>query len=113
MSNSSETTVPTPTITGTCHSDTCSESLSPEQPAITINQTHALCSPDCAYDFLDTINLTFKNVTLHDPQFEVDRKPLPVHEDTVAISRPVNSRSDAKEAVETIDSFMSVTFHPE
>jgi hypothetical protein len=85
-------------------SDTCScagcESSTPwDMQAVVLDGTWC-CSPACALDHLDTLETPPETVTLHDPQYRVDRDGLPgVSSKAVHIRCDVVGMAEAIEAV--------------
>lgn len=91
----------------TCASEDCSEPT-PWDMACIVFDGRAFCSPACAREALDRLERVPETITLHDPQYAVDRDELPgVAPEDVDITRGVTGLEDARQAIEEC-----ATMHP-
>jgi NAD-dependent dihydropyrimidine dehydrogenase PreA subunit len=60
------------------------------------------CSPDCATVVLEELPEAPSIVTLHEPQFHVDRDALGIPHDATEIWRDVENKDDAEAAIRQI-----------
>lgn len=95
----------------TCDNDDCDEPTPWDMISIRLGE-HSVCSPDCARALLDATNGSPMKVTLHDPQYVLDRDQFPgVAEDAVNIERRVTNRSDAIVAIDQLEQMLGdITF---
>jgi hypothetical protein len=83
----------------TCSRPDCEEPTPWDMLAVVLDGTWC-CSPACALDHLDTLETPPETVTLHDPQYHVDRDALPdVSSEAVDIRREVVGMAEAIEAI--------------
>ena len=94
----------------TCASEDCSEPT-PWDMACIIFDGRAFCSPACAREVLDGLGRVPETITLHDPQYAVDRDELPgVDSADVDITRDVTGLGDARQAIEECAEMHSCEF---
>jgi len=87
-----------------CDRDGCNEPTPWDMASIQFAD-HEFCSPNCAREAFESLTVRSGTVTLHDPQFAVDRDTLPpaVEGDDVNIERRVYGNEEAKEAIDEIE----------
>jgi len=82
-----------------CSHDDCNEPTPWDMVAIVV-EGQWFCSPACAVDALGVSKSPPETVTLHDPQYRVDRDELPdVSAEAVDITRSVIGMVEAKQAI--------------
>lgn len=95
---------------GDCAREGCDEPCPWDMPAIILGEL-LCCSPDCARTVLETVSRRPADVTLHDPQYRVDRDDLAgVNEDAVDIGRTVHTEGEAEEAIDALAQLHSSPF---
>jgi len=84
---------------GTCSAPDCGEPTPWDMAAIVLDDEY-YCSPQCAGASLERMDSPPQRVTLHDPQYRIDRANfVHVSEDSVNITREVPSMAAAREAI--------------
>ena len=97
---------------GTCDGQDCTEVAPWDMAAIQFDGCW-LCSPACARTYLGQMDTEPASVTLHDPQFAVDRTPLPeVDEADVTLTREVTEAADAESAISETEAMFPGEFRP-
>lgn len=87
------------TAFGDCARDGCDEPCPWDMSAIVFDDETVCCSPDCALTVLEGVEETPETVTLHDPQFVVDRDRLGVGGDVVDFVHEIGEMPEAEEAI--------------
>jgi len=90
--------------TDTCSRPDCEEPTPWDMLAVVVGGAWC-CSPACALDHLDTLETPPETVTLHDPQYRVDRDGLPggsskaahIRCDVVGMAEAIEAVRDAGE----------------
>lgn len=94
----------------TCARKGCSEPT-PWDMACIVFDARAFCSPDCAQQQLEALDRVPESVTLHDPQFAVDRAGHPyANADDVDIVYQVDGREDARMTIRECESIHPYEF---
>jgi len=92
-----------PPHTDTCSRPRCEEPTPWDMPAVVVDGVWC-CSPACALEHLDGLERLPAAVTLHDPQYHVDREELSaVSSAAVGIRREVVGTAEAIEAIRDAD----------
>jgi len=89
---------------GTCDNDGCSEPTPMDMPAIVMGGFW-FCSPTCAHEKISTLPAMMKHLTLHDPQFAMERDEFPegVSDDDVGIRWVIENKEVALDLLEEIE----------
>ena len=87
-----------------CANDDCNAPTPWDMAQIKVDDV-AFCSPDCAKEHVESTAATPAQVTLHDPQYAVDRSMFPpsVDEESVSITRRVIGPDDFLTAIVDIE----------
>lgn len=98
-----------------CAAAECSEPTPWDMACLVFDDENdrAYCSTACAGDALDAREQAPETITLHDPQYAVDRDDLPdVSADTPTIARPVSGIRDANVALAEFADMFPRDFRP-
>lgn len=98
----------------TCANPDCDEPTPWDMASVRLDDAE-FCSPECARAHLDRTGAESvpQRVTLHDPQFAVDRSDLSgVAEDAIDIGRPIEHGADARRALDEIEEMFPGEFRP-
>lgn len=96
----------------TCPVGGCEELTPWDMAAINFDGQY-FCSPGCARKHLESMDRVPELMTLHDPQYAVDRGELPgVESEAVDIERPVRDRDDAQAAIDEMEVMFPGEFRP-
>ena len=97
----------------TCPIDGCDNPTPWDMVALNFDGQY-FCSPGCAREHLEGMNRVPELMTLHDPQYYVERDEMPgVEDEAVDIQRPVQSRDDAFIAIDEIEAMVPGEFRVE
>ncbi len=91
----------------TCDNENCDSPTPWDMISIRLGD-HSVCSPDCARELLEASSGTPMKVTLHDPQYALDRDLVPsVDETSVNVERRVTGYDDALRAIDHLEEMLS------
>lgn len=87
-------------VFGGCSRERCDEPCPWDMAAIIFDHETVCCSPACAEVVLEGLDTPPKTVSLHDPQFTVDRGDLPnVDDDDTVLHYSTETFDDAESAI--------------